>query len=318
MKRLLGVELTRLRWRRAVLLLLAAAVVVPALIAVTLIWDPRPPSQVQLDVARTNGAAEIARCEKRPGRFGVSDPERCEEQIVGWYTHNEPLRLGQERGETGLAVVAVLTLLVMLAGTTFAGHDWNSGSMSNQLLFEPRRGRVWAAKGLVVVIGAFVTSAVVSSAYWLALWAVARSRDRPVPDGVLVDCLEFALRGSAFAAAAALGAYATTMLFRSTVATVGILFAVALAGSILFAAVGVNERYFPHTNVSAIVMDGTPYYVQVPERCYTQERREPPAEGSECDQERELSLAEGSLYYGVLLLGAGTASVMSFRRRDVP
>ena len=47
---------------------------------------------------------------------------------------------------SGLAVV-VSHLLLVLVGTTFVGHDWNSGSMSNQLLFEPRRLRVWAAKG---------------------------------------------------------------------------------------------------------------------------------------------------------------------------
>ena len=39
---------------------------------------------------------------------------------------------------------------MLLLGTTFAGHDWNTGSMSNQLLFEPRRERVWLAKALAV------------------------------------------------------------------------------------------------------------------------------------------------------------------------
>lgn len=314
MRRLLAVELTRLRWRRAVLLLLAAAVVVPTLIAATLIWDTRPPSQEDLDAARASGAREIAQCEKRPGRFGVEDKTLCEEQVVGWYTNSQPLRLGQQRSETGLAVVAVLTLLVMLAGTTFAGHDWNSGSMSNQLLFESRRGRVWAAKALVVLVTSFVVSAVMSATYWLALWMVARSRDLKIPDGVLADCLEFALRGSVFAAVAALGAFAMTMLFRSTVATIGVLFGVVLAGSLIFAALGISERWFPHKNVSAIIKDGTRYYVEVPQHCFT----DGTFENSECDQLRELTLVDGSLYYGVLLLGVGTASVLSFRRRDVP
>ena len=40
----------------------------------------------------------------------------------------------------------LVTLVMLLAGTTFAGHDWNTGSMGNQLLFEPRRARVWGAK----------------------------------------------------------------------------------------------------------------------------------------------------------------------------
>lgn len=320
MRRLLRVELTRLRWRRAVILLLLSAVVVPAFIAFSVVWDTRPPSQAELDQVRDNASSEITRCERHPRQFGVRDAEDCEEQVLSWFTDSEPLRLGQQRQESGLAVAAVLILIVMLAGTTFAGHDWNSGSISNQLLFEPRRGRVWAAKGLVVLVASFVTSAVVSGAFWLVLWLVARSRDVPIPDGVLVDCLELALRSSVFAAAAALGAFATTMLFRSTVATLGILFAVVLAGSLFFAALGVSERWFPHTNVTAVLNDGTKYYVEVPESCYNdrERRREKPPEGSECDQERELSLVDGSLYYGVLLLGAGTASVLSFRRRDVP
>ncbi len=320
MRRLFRVELARLRWRRAVILLLLAAVVVPAFIAFSVIWDTRPPSQAELDQVRDNASSEIARCERRPHQFGVRKAELCEEQVLSWYTSYQPLRLGQQRHTSGVAVAAVLTLLVMLAGTTFAGHDWNSGSISNQLLFEPRRGRVWAAKGLVVLLASFVTSAVVSAAFWLVLWLVVRSRDLPVPDGVLVDCLELALRGSVFAAVAALGAFAMTMLFRSTVATLGILFAVVLAGSLFFAALGVSERWFPHTNVAAVVKDGTQYYVEVPERCNTDEllRRGEPSEGSECARQRELSLADGSLYYGVLLLGAGSASVLSFRRRDVP
>ena len=58
---------------------------------------------------------------------------------VEWYTNRPALDLDAQRRESGLAVVVVLTMLLVLVGTTFVGHDWNSGSMSNQLLFEPRR-----------------------------------------------------------------------------------------------------------------------------------------------------------------------------------
>ena len=54
----------------------------------------------------------------------------------------------------------VLAILMMLAGTTFAGHDWASGSVSNQLLFEPRRPLVWAAKAAVVTALAGLFAAV--------------------------------------------------------------------------------------------------------------------------------------------------------------
>ncbi len=44
----------------------------------------------------------------------------------------------------------------------------------------------------------------------------------------------------------------------------------------------------------------------------------PPEDDSECDTERDLSLWAGVGYYGVALVAVGGASVLSFRRRDVP
>jgi ABC-type transport system involved in multi-copper enzyme maturation permease subunit len=214
-----------------------------------------------------------------------------------------------------MGVVAILTALLLLAGTTFIGHDWNSGSMSNQLLFEPRRGRVWAAKALAVTAVSLVLAAAVSSAYWLAMWSTMRARGLPVLDGSLADSLSYGLRGAGFAAAAALGGYALTMLFRSTVATVGVLFAVTVAGGLLIAMLGLSEHWQPQKNVAAIVKNGTTYYVEPPLSC------EGVIVGSGdgiCDPERPLSLWDGVGYYGAALLLVGGASVLSFRRRDVP
>ena len=55
---------------------------------------------------------------------------------------------------------------MIIVGTTFAGADWSSGSMSNQLLFEPRRPKVWLAKGAAVLVGTLVASAVILTAFW--------------------------------------------------------------------------------------------------------------------------------------------------------
>jgi ABC-2 type transport system permease protein len=46
--RLMSVELTRLRWRRAVIVLLVACVLVPTLIWVGLAWNTRPVSDSDL------------------------------------------------------------------------------------------------------------------------------------------------------------------------------------------------------------------------------------------------------------------------------
>ncbi|WP_244928723.1 hypothetical protein [Nocardioides sp. W7] len=334
---LLRVELTRLRWRRAVWLLVAACVVVPTIIAISAILTSRPPSadelaRIEQQVAEEREQPyvqeELQTCLDEPGQYGV-DPEsaglqaECEEMVlpqVEWYGGFEQLSLRDQMDfGDGLVVVTVLTLLLMLAGTTFIGHDWSSGSMSNQLLFESRRSRIWAAKGVVVTLMAFLTATVVSSAYWLALWAVVRSRDLPSGTGLLLDCLQFGLRGALFAAAAALGGFVLTMLFRSTVATVGVLFALSVGGGALIAVLGLAGNWQPGPNLEAIVKNGTTYFVEVPEHCYDQAAEGPePLPDSVCDEEQELSLGHGAAYYGVLLLGGSVLSGLSFARRDVP
>jgi hypothetical protein len=331
MTRLLRVELTRLRWRRAVLLLLGAVVAVPVVFGIAVAWNTQPPSaeeqaaaerQVELERERPYVQRDLRRCLEKPRQWGI-DPESpdlrsiCEESVlpqVEWYLYWEQLDLVQERDETGLAVVAMVSALLLLAGTTFVGHDWNSGSMSNQLLFEPRRARVWSAKALIVFAVSGVLSLAVLSGYWLALWAVARSRDLPATSEILVDCLQDGLRGACLAAFAALGGYALTMLFRSTVATLGVLFAVSVAGGALIAVLGIDAKYQPQTNLAAVVLDGAEYYVQVPDECYGMR----PPEGAVCDETKVLPASNGALLLGGLSVLAGAASVLSFRRRDVP
>lgn len=306
MIRLLGVELTRLRWRRAVVLLLLLAVVIPALIAVSRMWATRPMSEDELASVAQSNRTEIQACVAHPRRYGLprsADEERCTEQIISWYYGREPLSLAEERHGSGLGVVAVLTTLLLLVGTTFTGHDWASGSMSNQLLFETRRGRVWTAKALAVTVVALVTASVVSTAYWLALWLTMRVRDLPLRDGALTDSLAYGLRGAGFAAAAALGGYALTMLLRSTVATIGVLFTFSVASGIVLAVLGIGEQWQPQVNFSAIVQNGTTYWVDAP---------------ADVSPEREMSPWRGVGYYGTALVVTVAASVVTFRRRDVP
>jgi ABC-type transport system involved in multi-copper enzyme maturation permease subunit len=322
MRRLTGVELTRLRWRRAVLLLLLIAIAVPVVIGLARVWATRPVSDSEIARAAENGAGEIARCTDRPRQFGLppgSTEQQCTDLVVSWYTGREQLSLAGERTGSGMGVVAILTAAMLLAATTFVGHDWNSGSMSNQLLFEPRRGRIWTAKALAVTLMALLTALVVSAAYWLGIWAVIKVRDLPILEGALTDSLGYGLRGAGFAAAAALGGYALTMLFRSTVATVGVLFVVSVAGGVFIALLGLSEQWQPHKNVAAIVKNGTTYYVEVPNSCFMgMQSGRPPEDNSECDQERDLSAWSGVGYYGVALVAVAGASVVSFRRRDVP
>ncbi|GAB2858759.1 hypothetical protein [Nocardioides pacificus] len=331
MIRLIGVELTRLRWRRAVLVLLAAAFVVPLVIGAGLAWQTRPVSEGDYQRAEQLAAEESAlleadpwfikevnRClDRRTEDDATPTPEvesACRERLLPkaeYFIYRSKLTLIDQKQETGTAVVLLLVVVTMLIGTTFAGADWNSGSMSNQLLFEVRRSRVWLAKALAVLVTTLVTSVIVLTAYWTGLWAVAASRDQAIHDDIVAILAGFSGRGVLLAGAAALGAYAVTMLFRSTVATLGLLFAVAVVGSLLVGVLPLPspERWMLPSNVLAVLYDGIRYWDQ--SKCTG-------ATPTVNCGDAVLTTGQASLYLGTLLAASVTASLLVFRRRDVP
>ena len=103
--RLLAVELTRLRWRRAVVILLVGCVVIPALLWAGLAWSTRPVSDAEIQQAKEHGRPEQrgpasgSSTSASPARsdFGVpdgGDPEQLCQEYLGigtagyrWYTH---------------------------------------------------------------------------------------------------------------------------------------------------------------------------------------------------------------------------------------
>lgn len=325
--RLVLVELTRMRLRRAVLLLLVACAVVTVVIFGGTAWTTRPVSDADLQQARAQVERdlqdgfmqrEIARCERNPGRYGVADTTACRTTVgprVEWYLSRPQLRMGEALRGPGLGVVTILMGLLMLLGTTFAGADWNSGSMSNQLLFEPRRLRVWAAKGVAVAGLAMVTAAVLLGGFWAAMALLAHARDVATPATVADLIVGSSLRAVPLIGAAALGAYAVTMLVRSTVFTLGAMFAVVVGATIVMGLLGISEAWFPNKSLGAVLWDGTRYFVEPPAICF--EERRPP-QGMDCSGFSRLSLGEGVRNLAVLLVAAVAVSLASFRRRDVP
>jgi ABC-2 type transport system permease protein len=335
MTKLLLVELTRLRWRRAALVLLAACFLVPALVWGGWMWNTRPVSdadlrqaQAQVDQFRDDPSLqrEIDRCVQHPRQYGVppdadeaSLREACAEMMgptIEMYLYREQLDIAQGRIDTGAGVITILIGLIMLIGTTFIGHDWNSGSMSNQLLFEPRRIRVWGAKALIVFGVGLVTSLLALAGFWAATAAVAAQRNLTVPPGTWDLIRDSALRGVLLASLAGVGAYALTMLFRSTVATLGIMFGVSVGGSILIAVILQEhaERWMLYSNVYAWLFDGYDFYDE--SLCRGGFSGNYSGDGSECMA--HLSQSAGASYLLVILVVSVALSVWSFRRRDVP
>ncbi|MBM9460106.1 hypothetical protein JK386_09335 [Nocardioides sp. zg-536] len=335
MTRLMRVELRRLLHRRAVLVLLTVSVVVPVLVGVATVLDTRPPSasevamaqeQVERDLADGSYAEELAICVASPEDWGLGSglseaevAQACEENTqprLDWYLWSNTLDLSDERDQgSAVALTLILAIAMMVLGTTFTGHDWASGSVSNQLLFEPRRLRLWGAKAVVVTGVALLVGAVTLTSYWLALDAVAGSRDLPSGGALLLDCLQMGWRATGVLGAAALAGFALTMLFRSTVATLGILFGVALAGGLLLGVLGFEGRWNPALNASAVISDGLAYDKQV--ACSPAQVAEMGV-GAWCTEPERISAAQGTGYLGSILVAGCAVSALSFRRRDVP
>ncbi len=202
------------------------------------------------------------------------------------FAYSNKLDLVQERDEgSGFGVAVVVGLLALLVGTTFVGHDWNTGSMGNQLLFVPRRVQVWVAKAIAATVACFAAALVGVTAFWLVLATRFWTSGADIPPGALLDGMQQGWRGAGMAAAAGLAGYAITMLSRSTVFTLGLLFGVSVAGGVVIGLFVDDPGWVdPTVNIGAVVNDGTTYYVDVPEllraragRCATASGSDPSA-----------------------------------------
>jgi ABC-2 type transport system permease protein len=319
--RLLGVELRRLVWRRAVGVLLLVAVALAVVLVVSAAYGTRPPDATELAAAeqQLGRQAEVAQqeyeaCLADPGAY-LGTPARiadCEgiRASVDWFLERPTLDLAEEVDGRAMVLVVLLAGVGMLVGATFAGADWHSGSLGNQLLFEPRRLRMWLAKAVAVVVGTTVAAAVLVGGFWLALHLVAASRDIGTAPATWDAIADSFWRGLLLVAAVALGSHALSMLLRSTVATIGLLFGYAVLGEGLVASLPFERmsRWSLPNNVQAWLKDGHEVYDE--SICGPADVR--------CSPFYELGAGHAAAYLGALLLLAVLVSLVSFRRRDVP
>ena len=330
MMRLVATELTRLRWRRAVLVLLAAAILLPVLIGVGTAWNTRPysPEEVEQAYAQVREdpafADEVRVCERRPRQYGLQSGEQCEEEIITWWSdlHREPLDPRVELHSSGVAVASLLLTLLVLVGTTFAGADWASGSMSNQLLFEPRRLRVWNAKAIAVGLTAALLAGVVMTLYWAGIYALAASRDIEIPGTLTGEVAWMVARCTFLAAVGAIGGYALTVLSRSTVFTLGAMFAASVVSTFVVAVLPLGsdrERWLPTNNLLAIMQGKATYWREPPAECNTSDPGTwDAALRSACNGRASVTVWDGLVFVLVPFVVLVVLSLWSYRRRDVP
>lgn len=318
---LVRVELTRYRSRRVILLLLAAIAVVTALVAFKSAYDTRPPSASERATAQATAESEagrsdirndVASCEDDPTQYlgpGTTVQE-CKDALVpaGKSYFRAPLDLTGTLKGNGSGVAILVVGLLIIAGSTFAGGDWASGSIRNQVLFEPRRSRVWGAKAIAVSLASGLVALVVLGGFWLSLFLVAADRGLPHGSGVVDDVGWHLLRAVAMAVGAGLGAFALTTIFRHSVATISLLFAYAVGGELLVLLIPVDgiARWSLGNNAFGW-LETRLEFIDPTARC---------DDLGGCGSEH-ISHLDAGLYLLALLLVACVASWASFRRRDL-
>ncbi len=319
---LVRVELARFGTRRVIALLVLLAALAAALIAAKTAWDTRPLTrsevataqlQADLEADRADIKADVARCLEDPAQYlgPGATAQQCRDSLLPAaksYYPRQPLELSGTLKGNGLGVALLVSGILLVAGATFAGGDWASGAIVTQLLFEPRRLRLWTAKAIAVTIGTGVVAAVVLGGFWGATYAVAAARDLTPSGAVTTDIAWHVLRAVVLAACGALGAFALTMLFRSTAATLGLLFVYAVGGELLVTLLPLDGagRWSLGTNVFGWLSTHLEYYDPTT-ACLGL---------TDCGPEHLGHLAAG-LYLLGLLVVAVVASLLAFRRRDV-
>lgn len=320
---LIRVELTRYRSRRVILLLIAIAAVLAGLVAFQSAWETRPATAAEIATARANAdieskkagvEADIAQCVRD---FAAdADDEFAEQQCRDMFAADDTVYLPRSALDltgtlagNGIGIALLVIGLLIIAASTFTGSDWASGAIRNQVLFEPRRSRVWAAKAVAVSLASGVVAFVVLGGFWLTLYLVAVDRGVPHGSAVVGDVGWHLLRAVALAMGAGAGAFALTMLFRHSVATLALLFTYSVGGEILVYLIPVDgaARWSLGTNVFGW-LEKYLSYVDPTGGCLRI---------GDCTGPEHVSHLQSGLYLLALLTIALAGSWFAFRRRDI-
>jgi hypothetical protein len=321
--RLLLVELNRFRSRRAIALIALATVLVGVAFVAATAWNTRPltqadrtdaAAQAALEGQRTELQQEVKACRADPaGYLGPSGTAaECADALVPSaesYYPRDALDLRRVLDDEGIGLALLVIGLIVIAGSTFVGADWSSGSLTNQLVFDPRRVRVWLAKAAAVMVGSGAITLVVLSGFWLGLGLFAEARGVSTSSADLTHLVWHVVRAVGLGMAAGLGAFALTMIFRHTVATLALLFFYAVGGEILVNLLPFDGagRWSVGNNAMGWLARHHDYY-DPSITCSPRAR---------CSTTQVMSHLEAGSFLGVLLAISVVVSLVWFSRRDV-
>jgi hypothetical protein len=254
---LLGAELRRFFSRRLVRAAFAFGIALSTLVLVI--------QAGRSDVSTASQQHTTFVCSSPSGPATVSPtfgtvPQDCVPQLgTSTVERDRRMRVHDTFSDTVKGTGFAMVFLAFVIGASFVGAEFGAGSLSTQLLFEPRRVRVVVVKAIAVGIALVVLS--VALLLYIGFLQWAGSSLRGVVNGL--DGAWFAARAgdiarvAAATALAGIAAYAITILARRTVAAVAGLLIVGWASAIIghFKAWRWVARYNPATAVFELVAD---------------------------------------------------------------
>jgi hypothetical protein len=172
-------------------------------------------------------------CLNREGGFFGFDPNEqpVPVPVLVLDRDDRRVRIGRTFEDTVGGMGIALGLLGILLGSTFLAAEFGAAGFGTQLLFEPRRWRLYAAKVAAVAIGCGLVAVLVVA--WTGLGqyvaSVSRGSTAGVDGGWLVDRAGDTLRVAGACALAAVCALAVGAVARRTVVAVGVFFGVVIA-----------------------------------------------------------------------------------------
>lgn len=171
----------------------------------------------------------------RSGGFSIA-PESPEPTPVLFADRNDRrVRVGRTFEDTVAGMGVALALLGILLGSTFLAAEFGASGFGTQLLFEPRRWLLYAAKVAAVAIGCALVAVLLIAWTGLGQYVASalRGSTAGVDGGWLVDRLGNTGRAAAACALASVCALAVGALARRTVVAVVLFFGLVIATGFL-------------------------------------------------------------------------------------
>jgi hypothetical protein len=159
----------------------------------------------------------------------------CVEQQNASIRRDHRIRLHDNFSGTVKGTGVAMVFIAFVIGASFIGAEFGAGSLSTQLIFEPRRTRLVAVKAVAVGVGLALMAMVLLVYIGLLQWAGSELRGFV---GTIDGAWLGARAGDVLRVGAAVGlagviAYAITIVARRTVAAVAALLIVGWASAII-------------------------------------------------------------------------------------